>query len=104
MALKQRHAKLLLEFLDLPAERRLRHVQLLGGLADGAVSGNGGEVSQMDVGHRPQKPHCHSDADLASSRSQNCTCAITLRSAQSVTGTFHGEWRCSTWLAKPLIG
>ncbi len=47
MPLEQRHAEFTLEVVDLPGERRLRHVQLGGGTAQVAFLCGGQEVAKM---------------------------------------------------------
>ena len=44
---EQRGAEILLERADLPAERRLRDMQLIGGAAEVQLVGHGGEVTQF---------------------------------------------------------
>jgi len=44
---EQRDAELMLQQLDLPAQRRLRHVQALGGTAEIQFAGQGGEAAQL---------------------------------------------------------
>src|ERR1700738_1604967 len=90
MTLEPRHAEILLEFLNLPAERGLRDVQLLGGLADRAAAGHRREVTQADAGYFPNSPPLYSDAEWESCRSQNCSCAIRARSAQFARGISKG--------------
>jgi hypothetical protein len=50
-ALKQANAQLLLQELDLLAERRLRDAEVFGGMRETAVIGDGYEISQMPEFH-----------------------------------------------------
>jgi hypothetical protein len=50
-ALKQPNAKLLLQELDLLAERRLCDAELFGGMRETAVIGDGHEIAQMPEFH-----------------------------------------------------
>jgi hypothetical protein len=50
-ALKQPNAKLLLQELDLLAERRLCDAELFGGMREAAVIGDGHEIAQMPEFH-----------------------------------------------------
>ena len=47
LALEQRRTQLLLQILDLPAQRRLRDVQPLGGAGEALLVGHGDEVAQV---------------------------------------------------------
>jgi hypothetical protein len=47
MPVEERHADLTLEVVDLPRERRLRHVQLGGGTAQVAFLSDGREVAKV---------------------------------------------------------
>src|SRR4051812_46129099 len=54
IALKKFHAKLLLELADLPAQRRLSHVQLACGFREAQLRRHGDEVTQMTKFHANQ--------------------------------------------------
>jgi hypothetical protein len=53
---EERRSDLLLERADLPAQRRLRHVEVLRGSTDVAFLGDGNEVADLREAHVPRMP------------------------------------------------
>jgi hypothetical protein len=58
MACEQRHAQLLLQFSDLPAQRGLGEAQLVGGAADTAGARNVHEIAKLFQFHLAQPRLC----------------------------------------------
>ncbi len=53
-ALEERSAQLVLEVLDLAAQRRLTHVQAASGLGHCSLFGDGNEVLELREAHAPR--------------------------------------------------
>lgn len=58
---EERRPDLLLERADLAADRRLRHVEAVGGTPDVALFGDRGEVSDLGEAHAPSLPPARSN-------------------------------------------